>query len=412
MSEWFSEINIKTPSQTKQAWFKKWRDEAKKAFLSLGLPQPKQEGWRYAPLKALYADEFDICNSGQFNTCPLKIDAHFILCKNQKTFLDALGQLPAGVIVLPMLEAIERFPDLVQKNLGLCTPEKDGFYALNAALFESGVFIYVPANVSLKRPIVIHHQSQKGVISHIRHLVVCEKHAKVDVIEYFDSVDENLGLMNHVSEFILAESSHCQHLKLQSLALAAKLQSQLCVHQQTLSIFESFLLQKGGQYASCDARVALQGEYAKVSLNGIFKAHGQQVHQQRIHIGHTMPHCQSIQNFRGILDEQAHGVFIGQVEVYKDAIKTEAHQSNKNLLLSKYAQMTTCPELQIFADDVICSHGATVGQLDEEALFYLQARGLTHDYAKNLLVHAFMQEPIDGISNQRFKQICMEQFDQ
>ncbi len=409
MSEWFSNINM--PATGSQPWFQAWREQAKQQFEKVGLPAQKQEKWRYAPLKALYADHFESKNSGHFSTCPLKIDAHFIQCKNQKTFLDALGKLPKGVVVLPLVEAIEKHPELVRKYLSQVDENKDGFYALNSAVFEAGVFIYIPENVTLEHPIVIHHQSERATISHFHHLVVCERHAKLNIIEYFDSVDENLGFINHVSEFALAESADCQHLTLQLLSPAAKLQSQVWVNQQTLSNFESFWLQKGGQYSSCDAWVNLNGEHAKASLNGVFKAQGQQVQQQRINISHIVPHCQSSQNFRGILDEHAHGVFIGQVEVFKDAIKTEAHQSNKNLLLSKYAQMTTCPQLQIFADDVICSHGATVGQLEEDALFYLQARGLSQAYAKKLLVQAFMQEPVDGISNEIFKKCCVEQLD-
>jgi Fe-S cluster assembly protein SufD len=406
MSTWSAKFDVNLSSS--QAWFNDWRMAAKNVFEQVGLPHSKQDNWKYAPLKQVFAQDFQEKNTGHFKPSNFPLDSHAVLCKNQKTFLDALGNLPKGVVVMPLVDAVEEHPELVKKYLGQIAKNRHGFIALNSGLFQAGVFIYLPKNVKLEKPILIHHQSEHGIISHVRNLVVCEADSSLHLIEYFDSADDHQGLINQVTEVFLQQFSNCQHLKIQNLSTAAMLQSDIYVLQQQESSFESFILQLGAHYASCDAHVEFQGEHSQASLNGVFKASEQQIHQQRLNIEHAKPHCKSSQNFRGILDDHAHGVFIGQVLVDKDAIKTEAHQSNKNLLLSKYAQMTTCPQLQIFADDVICSHGATVGQLDEDAIFYLQTRGVQQEAAKDLLVHAFIQEPIDCITSENFKQCCMD----
>ncbi|MDQ5884457.1 MAG: Fe-S cluster assembly protein SufD [Pseudomonadota bacterium] len=406
MSEWLVDVNLNLTGQ--QSWFHHWRQEAKKHFDTIGLPNSKQEWWRYAPLKQLFAQQFKLKEKAQKPEQILPFDAHRIICKNQTVMLDDVGQLPAGLIIMPLLQAIETYPERVKPYLRSIGEQDDAFDALNASMFEAGVWIEVPEKVKILKPILIHYQSEQGVVSHVRNLIVAHEQSSLQVIEYFDSADEQAGFINQVSDFAIQAQANCSHLRLQKLNTTAMLQSQLRLKLASKASFESFLLQLGGHYASCDSFVELQGEEAKVALQGVFQAAGQQTLQQRVHIQHQMPHCISEQNFRGILDEHAHGVFIGRVDVYKDAFKTEAHQSNKNLLLSKYAQMITCPELKIDADDVICSHGATVGQLDEDALFYLQTRGLTEAFAKQILVQAFIKEPMDAISNESFKQYGLQ----
>jgi Fe-S cluster assembly protein SufD len=190
------------------------------------------------------------------------------------------------------------------------------------------------------------------------------------------------------------------------------LQSELSVRQGEHASFDAFLLQLGGQYSTCDMNMALAAPHSNCRLRGIYAPHQQQFHQQRLNVQHMVGDCQSMQNFRGIADDKGHGVFMGQVYVHHDAQKTEAHQSNRNLILSKQAEITTLPQLQIFADDVICSHGATVGQLDEESLFYLQSRGFSMDEAKQVLVHAFLLEQFQYIPNEMIRKWCLELFEQ
>ena len=406
MSEWLGDLNLHFSGQ--QSWFHDWRQEAKKSFESIGLPSQKQQWWRYAPLKQLFAQQFKIKEKAEKPEQDAPFDAHRVICKNQMVILDDLGDLPKNVLVMPLLQAIETYPERVKPYLRTIGLQDDGFDALNAVLFAAGVWIEVPEKVTLTKPILIHYQSEKGVVSHVRNVIVAHHSSQIQVIEYFDSADEQAGFINQVSDFAIQEGANCTHLRVQKLNAAAMLQSQLHLKLASKAHFESFLLQLGGHYASCDSIVELHGEEAKVALQGVFKGSGQQIHQQRVHIQHQVPNCHSEQNFRGILDEHAHGVFIGRVNVQKDAFKTEAHQSNKNLLLSKYAQMTTCPELQIDADDVICSHGATVGQLDDDAIFYLETRGLSQTFAKQMLVQAFIKEPMDAISNESFKQYSLK----
>ena len=306
----------------------------------------------------------------------LKLDAHFINCGQ------SYGQFPEGLIVLSLLDAAKTYPELV------AAPEN-----------LTGNLIYVPQQVKIEKPIVIYNHA-----AHNHILIVCDNDAVINIIEDFTSSSNDI---HNVTEIKLAPLARCKHLVIQRLA-AEKLHSQVRVEQQNNTIFESFLLQKGASLSEFEIRVNLCGENAQTNLSGVFRGNGKQIHKQTVNVNHLVPNCHSSQLFRGILDDHAQGFFYGEVEVFKNAIKTQAHQSNKNLLLSKYAQMTTCPQLQIYADDVICTHGATVGQLEDDALFYLQSRGIEYADAKNLLVEAFMQEPITSITNGIFKQCCLE----
>jgi Fe-S cluster assembly protein SufD len=388
-----------------------WRQSAYAAYQSLGLPHKKLDNWRYTPFNRLYANQMKTsAKARHFHNGHFSLDADVIQCHSGGVHIPSLA-LPKGVEVMALTDAIRQFPDRVMRYLKPKMHFDHGFQALNTAFFESGLWIYIPKETKLIKPLFIHHQVHPSEITHIRHLVVAEEHSALHLVEYFDAPESGCGFMNQRMDIVLEPYANCEHLKIQNMSLEAMLQSETYVSQASYSDFNSFLLQKGGAISTFDVTVDLNASYAKSAVNGVFTAKDHQFLQQRLNIKHLMPHCQSSQNFRGILDNQSKGVFIGQVDAARDAIKTEAHQSNKNLLLSKKAEMTTCPQLQIYADDVICSHGATVGQLDLDAIFYLQARGLNADYAKKLLIDGFIQEPLDLIRNGSLKAWCESQLD-
>lgn len=388
-----------------------WRTEAYEQFQKLGLPHRKQDFWRYTPLHQMYSTKFQKpSKTAHFNRGHFSLDAYVIECTGKEVRIPN-HPLPKGVEVLSIIDALQQFPERVLHYLNRMLSSQHAFQALNTAFFESGLWIYVPSHVQLNQPIFIHHQAHAKEMAQIRHVIVCESHSRLNLIEYFDGAQEGSAFINQISEVFLETHALCEHIKIQNMSLTSQLQSEVRVHQSNNSKWNSFLLQKGGVISSCDSQVFLTEPFAKANLSGVFFGKHKQFLQQRLNIHHLVPNCLSSQNFRGILDEHAKGVFIGQVDVSKDAIKTEAHQSNKNLLLSKHAEMITCPQLQIYADDVICSHGATVGQLDLDALFYLQARGLAKDYASQLLVHAFVQEPFDSIHNGHLKAWCLSQLE-
>jgi Fe-S cluster assembly protein SufD len=290
--------------------------------------------------------------------------------------------------------------------LGQQVKDEDGFLNLNAANFHTGVWIRVKENHHIAAPIIIHHQAQAGIMSNFRHCCVLEKNSAAQVIEYFDSIDSRAAFINHANALFLKENAYLAHYRMQCLASQDNLQSSVNVMQEANSVYHDFLLQIGAKISSCDLKVHLNETNAKAFLAGVFQGKEQQFQQQRVNVFHSKEHGHSEQLYRGVLDDKSKGVFIGEVYVAPYAIKTEAHQSNKNLLLAPMAEMITCPQLQIFADDVICSHGATVGQLEEDALFYLQTRGIAKDAATLFLTKAFYHEPLMSIQHEALRDWC------
>jgi Fe-S cluster assembly protein SufD len=284
---------------------------------------------------------------------------------------------------------------------------EDGFLNLNAANLHAGLWIRVKEGYQLTAPIIIHHQAQAGVISHFRHFCVLEKNSSAQVVEYFDSLDDQAAFINHASVYHLKDHAKLDHYRLQCLASKHNLQSSVFVLQETHSAYYDFLLQIGAKITSCDLTVRLNAVNATAFVAGVFQGKNQQFQQQRVHIFHEKEHGQSEQLYRGMLDDNSKGVFIGEVYVAPHAIKTQAHQSNKNLLLGPMAEMTSCPQLQIFADDVVCSHGATVGQLEEDAIFYLQTRGINQAEAKTFLTEAFYHEPLISMPHDALRAWCI-----
>jgi Fe-S cluster assembly protein SufD len=393
-----------------QNWFKTWTAAEFARFQTLGLPQTKHEWWRSTPLANLYRQAYtfsDTTSPIENISCSFPRDAYVIHLKGSAVHVDAMD-FPPGVIVMPLLDAIKLHGDLVKQTLGQALSSRDGFTALNSALFSNGVWIYVPQGIQLEKPILIHHVSQAEHMDFSRHLICLESGASARILEYFDSDDKAPGFLHHISELILQENAYCHHFKIQQFASSIHAQTQVWVKQHQSSQFNSFLMQLGGAMSTCDVGIDLIEEHASANLTGLFLPKGKQFHQQRLQVNHHVPHCHSTQNFRGILNDAAQGVFIGQVKVDKYAQKTQAHQSNKNLVLSKTAHMITCPQLEIDADDVVCSHGATVGQLDEDAVFYLRSRGFSESEALHMLVNAFVMSHFDSIPDEALRAWFME----
>lgn len=400
----------KQNTQKNSEFLQNCRKNAFMSFEKLGLPERRNERWRATPLKRVFNTHFkhQAPISG-FKPIDFPQPVFNIELKSgQINFQNA----PDGVVILSMQDASLQYPAIIEQYFETVANESEALTLLNTSLFNNGLFIWVPEGVQVDRPIVLHHQSDVDHVFHYRHLMIFEKNSNATVLELFNSREQGSGFVNHVCEMIINEHAHVEHYQVQLLNEESFLQSELSVRQASQSSFDAFLLQLGAQYSTCDMNMALEGMHANCRLSGIYSPHQQQFHQQRLNVKHMVGDCQSHQNFRGIADDKGHGVFIGQVYVHHDAQKTEAHQSNRNLILSKQAEITTLPQLQIFADDVICSHGATVGQLDEESLFYLQSRGFSLEEAKDVLVHAFLLEQFAHIPHEMIRTWCLKQFEQ
>ncbi|NNJ84185.1 MAG: Fe-S cluster assembly protein SufD, partial [Gammaproteobacteria bacterium] len=277
-----------------------------------------------------------------------------------------------------------------------------GFAVLNTALFADGAFIYLPAGQVIEAPVHLLFVStfqNEAVMTLPRILIVAEENSAVDVVESFASLGENRGaphFTNAVTELSLGQSARVNHCKLQTEATRAALHvAMLVVHQDVDSRFVSHSVSAGAEIVRNDIEATLDGEGCECTLDGLYVAGGRQYVDYCTYVDHTYPHGASTQRYKGILTDKSHGVFNGKVHVYPDAQHTDAKQRNENLLLSRDARVDTKPQLDIFADDVQCTHGATVGQIDENMVFYLRSRGIAAEEAKNLLTYGFAGEIVD-----------------
>ena len=410
MSTSWQDLKSQFEAKQVQGPLQPYRDHAFASFERMGLPERRNERWRATPLKRVFGTHFkhQAAMSG-FKSIEFPEAVYTVELKSGQV---NMHQLPQGVVAMSIKEAWLSHRDMVEQYFATVANDAEALTLLNTSMFDEGVLIWVSEGVHVDKPIVVHHQSDVDHLFHYRHLMVFAKNSSATVLEVFNSREQGSGFINHVCEMVIHEHARVEHYQVQMLNDESYLQSELSVRQGKHASFDAFLLQLGGQYSTCDMNMALEASHANCRLSGIYSPHQQQFHQQRLNVKHMVSDCQSMQNFRGIADDKGHGVFMGQVYVHHDAQKTEAHQSNRNLILSKQAEITTLPQLQIFADDVICSHGATVGQLDEESLFYLQSRGFSMEEAKQVLVHAFLLEQFQYIPNEMIRQWCLAQFEQ
>jgi Fe-S cluster assembly protein SufD len=278
--------------------------------------------------------------------------------------------------------------------------KNNAFTALNTASITDGIFIHIAKNVVMEQPIHIVYLSQPAgepSVSHPRTLVMADENSEATVIERSIGPDGTIYFNNQVSEYVLAPSAMIDHYKVQQESLKAFHVANMQVNLFTKSEFFSHSFGFGGSLVRNDAGAALLGEYCTATLNGMFMASDHQLMDSHTVLDHAVPNCPSHQIYKHILSDHARAVFNGKIFVRLDAQKTDAKQTNQTILLSPDAQIDTKPQLEIFADDVRCTHGATVGQLREDLLFYLQARGIGKEQARELLVYAFASELIQRI---------------
>ena len=291
--------------------------------------------------------------------------------------------------------ALELHPELVEAHLGrYALYESNPFVALNTAHFEDGVFLHIPPNTIAEEPIRIDFKAPPDRTTHPRNLIVVGAGSQLQVVERYTGTGRYFT--NSVTEIVVGENAVVEHVKLEEESGDAFHVSTIQVYQARNSNFKSHNIALGGLLVRTDVNAVLSTG-CEGTVNGFYLTNGKQHIDNHTAIDHAEPHAASHELYKGILDGSSSVVFNGKILVRKDAQKTDAKQTNRNLVLSENAVINTKPELQILADDVRCTHGATVGQLDEEALFYLRARGINKTDAQNLLVFAFARDVIDRI---------------
>jgi Fe-S cluster assembly protein SufD len=394
------------------AWLQALRKEAISAFAAEGFPTPRSEAWRYtnlapiartawttAPATAVALDRAAI----ERLSFPVFACSVFVFVNGRfEPALSTPRALAGGLEVGSLAAASIERPALVEPYLGrLARSEGAPVAALNTALFADGAFVHLPANTVVDAPIHIVHLALPGggpTASHPRTLVVAEHGSRATVIEDFVSLGEARMLTNSVTEVFLGDAASIEHVSLQREGADAAHLAALRVRQSRDSRYTGHGISLGGTLTRNEIVAVLDGIGAECELNGFYVASGKEHVDNHTTIDHASPHGTSRETYKGVLDGEARGVFSGRVIVRPDAQKTSAQQTNKNLLLSRDAEVDSRPQLEILADDVKCSHGSTIGQLDEDALFYLRSRGIESVAAQALLMRAFATEITGRIS--------------
>jgi Fe-S cluster assembly protein SufD len=393
-------------------WLRTLRGEALERFHGFGLPKRTDEEWTYTSVKRIADTAFRV--GGDVTAMPAESIARIAIALDgavRVVFVDGafapehstLDELPEGVTILPIERAVESFGDLLQPVLTESfASARDGFEALSGALMGGGILVHVSRGTAIETPILV-SQLRTGAggprLTCPRTVVIAEPESRVRIVEDHASLVDDAGdLTNAFTDVVVGAGANVEHSLLERQSTAAFHVSTIRARQERDSMLTAHRMILGGGLVRNNITPILAGENAECVLNGLFVGGGEQHLDNHMRVVHEAPHCRSRQYYRGLLDDRSKGVFTGRIVVVQDAQKTDAIQSNDNLLLSPTAQVWTKPQLEIYADDVRCTHGATTGQLDENATFYLRARGLSRGEARLLLLTAFARENIERIA--------------
>jgi Fe-S cluster assembly protein SufD len=386
------------------------REAAIQRFAALGFPTVEDEDWRFTPLAALTQNAFKLGERASGNAAQAHRhafaadDGHRLVFVNGRfePGLSALHELRRDVVVGDLASGLKNHRQLVEAHLAKHADYEDhAFTALNTAFIQDGAFVYLPKNVVIDRPIYVVFVSATGkapTVSYPRTLIIAEHNSQARIVETFVTAAEEVYLTNGVTEIVAAESAILDYAKLQRESKRAFHVHALQIHQEKSSNVKSHTINLGGRLVRNEVNAVLDAEGCECTLNGLSLASGEQLVDNHTRIDHAKPHCVSHELYKSILDGHARGVFNGRIYVHPDAQKTDAKQTNQTLLLSENAMIDAMPQLEIFADDVKCTHGATVGQLDAESIFYLRTRGIDMDAARALLTFAFANDIVGRLA--------------
>lgn len=403
--------NISKISGISSPFINTFRGPAFQRFIEMGIPTKKNEAYKYTNLNLFFDHEYrsyfmpvpsDFIKAEEFRCDVADLDAHGIVLLNgfYPTINDKLRQLPSGVWVGSLNEAAVRFADKFEKHFGkYAKSETDGLVHLNTAMASDGVFVYVPEGVTLSKPVQVVNlvQSDYDIFNQHRNLIIVEKNADFSIIICDHTLSPQKFLTNAVTEVFVGENAHFDIIRVQNEHNNACKITNTFIHQEKNSVTSSNNITLHGGLIRNSTYHYLGGEGAESFSYGLFLADKWQHIDNFVSVDHAFPHCTSNQLFKGVLDDMSTGAFNGRILVRRDAQGTLAYQKNNNILLTDDAKMDTKPQLEIYADDVKCSHGATIGQLDDEALFYLQSRGINKREARLMLMFGFAHEVIQNI---------------
>jgi len=392
------------------AWLNELRQKGMARFEALGFPTTKNEDWHFTSVAPIAERTFrrghDAVNSLGVKSADIEAfsfgqqDWHRLVFVNGvfERALSSTGGLDGKVRVESLAAAIASGAPMLERHLGkIATFDQHAFTALNTAFIADGAFIEIDNDAVVDQPIHLVFVSGGEGVSHPRNLIVAGRHSRVTLIESYVSMQDSSYFTNAVTEIAIGEGAHVDHYKLQRENESAFHVGTVQAREARDSQLHSFSFAVGGALARTNIYTSLDGDGATCTLNGLYLTDGTQHIDSQTSIEHIAPNCPSHEVYKGVLDGRSHGVFNGEVYVHPEAQKTDGKQSNNNLLLSPTARVDTKPQLEIFADDVKCTHGATVGRLDELAMFYLNSRGIGAEQARTLLTYAFAADVIETI---------------
>lgn len=391
--------------------FTQQRQSALEQFAVQGIPHRRMENWKYTSLSRLNKFPFSMQESFSSLTEEQLQDVRFSdMDCYELVFVNGIfapeyssKTWPDDCILMPLTEAIQQHGDRIQVILNQQQGQdsfNNSFLSLNTAFLQQGVFIDIANNVELDKPVHLIYLSglcNTATASHPRNIYCLGKNAKATVIESFIGLDDSDYFTNNISNIVLQDNAELEHYKVQEEGEQGIHISALYSEQAKDSRLYSHAIDLGGLISRNDIFADMNASGSSISMNGLYMVHGKQHMDNHSLVNHKVANTYSDQTYRGIANGHGRAVFNGKVIVHKDAQKTEAHQSNANLLLSDNAEVDTKPELEIYADDVKCSHGATIGQLDKNMLFYLRSRAIDEETAMSLLTFAFAEEVIKKI---------------
>jgi len=392
------------------------RRQAIDRFATLGFPTIKMEEWRFTNVAPIARTEFNMApeRAGIMlgDLAPYRYaDSIQLTVVNGRLvpeFSD-LRCLPEGVIVCSMAESLASHADKVDEYLGKYARfDSHAFVALNTAFFRDGVFVYVPKGVFVERPInlvnIARPSGDQPVALFPRNLFVASESSQVTLVEQFATVGEGPYLTSPVTEVVVEDNAVVDHYKLQRESADAFHMATFQIHLGRDGNFSSHSISWGGGLVRNDVNAVLDGEGSEATLNGLYMVEGNQLVDNHMRVDHAAAHCDSHELYKGILEGKSRAVFNGRIYVHPGAQKTDAKQTNRNLLVSPDAMCNSNPQLEIFADDVKCTHGSTVGQLDDLGVFYLRSRGIGEEAARSLLTYAFAADIVERIKVQPVRQ--------
>jgi Fe-S cluster assembly protein SufD len=409
-------------------WLKSIREGARSRLGEINFPTTRHEEWRFtnvAPLlelplhpaaqngHQLSARDIEPIRFGMDGAYLVFVDGWF------RADLSLLPPKGTGIEVDSLRNRLQTDAADLQKHLARhASVEGNFFTALNTAFFQDGAFISVAAGKAIEQPVqllFVASSEKPGATAQTRNLILAGQGASLKVVETYVSLTGAAHVTNAVTELVLGAEANVEHCRIQNENQQAFHIATVQAVQEKDSRWLSHSISSGGRFARNQIQALLNALGAEAVLNGLYLGRDEQLVDHHTVVDHAMPHCESHEFYHGILTDRSHGIFNGKIFVRQDAQKTNAKQTNRNLVLSENAVIDTKPQLEIFADDVKCTHGATVGQLNEEALFYLRARGISADHARRMLIRAFAGDVVGRITiepvRERLDALLTERFD-